>query len=116
MLLLAPAVRADGAADGIDCYCTDREGGRVDLGRSICLVVDGNAFVARCEMALNNPMWRKVMDGCPSAGAPSLLERLQGAEPALYSLAIDPEITIAVARAGEDGEGRTALLQLVEHD
>ena len=52
---------------GIDCYCTDRSGARVELGETICLRVDGRAFLARCEMSLNNPMWREMQDGCATS-------------------------------------------------
>lgn len=48
----------------IDCYCTDSSGGRVELGEEICLAVDGRAFMARCEMSLNNPMWRDTGTAC----------------------------------------------------
>ena len=51
-----------------DCYCTDRTGQRVELGDSICLVVDGRVFLARCEMSLNNPIWRELSDGCLTSG------------------------------------------------
>ncbi len=50
-----------------DCYCTDRNGGRVELGEVICLHVDGRMFTARCEMALNNPFWREIGEGCASS-------------------------------------------------
>jgi len=50
-----------------DCYCTDKNGDRIELGVSICLVVDGRDFVARCEMSLNNPMWREIRSGCLTA-------------------------------------------------
>lgn len=50
-----------------DCYCTDRQGARVELGETICLTVDGKSFMAQCQMSLNNPMWRKISDGCPSS-------------------------------------------------
>ncbi|NDR57198.1 hypothetical protein [Aliiruegeria sabulilitoris] len=56
----------------IDCYCTDSTGDRVELGDVICLRVDGRMFLARCEMSLNNPMWREVQEGCTT----SRLERL----------------------------------------
>lgn len=55
----------------IDCYCTDSTGGRVELGQVICLRVDGRMFMARCEMALNNPFWREVQEGCMSSGLQS---------------------------------------------
>ena len=48
----------------IDCYCTDTYGGRVELGETTCLFVDGRAFLARCEMALNNPIWRETGEMC----------------------------------------------------
>ena len=47
-----------------DCYCTDSAGTRVELGQTICMYVDGRSFTARCEMSLNNPMWREVEDSC----------------------------------------------------
>ena len=51
----------------IDCYCTDTSGSRVELGESICLFVGGRAFMARCEMSLNVPMWRETGKGCVSS-------------------------------------------------
>ncbi len=54
----APALR------DIECYCTDASGQRIEMGDMICLNVGGRQFTARCEMSLNNPMWREVSDGC----------------------------------------------------
>ena len=51
----------------IECYCTDSAGGRVELGQEICLTVDGRAFMALCEMVLNNPAWRDTGRGCVSS-------------------------------------------------
>ncbi|MEM7295525.1 MAG: hypothetical protein AAF330_02695 [Pseudomonadota bacterium] len=51
-------------AKTVDCYCTDTQGSRVELGQTICLFVDGNAFMAQCQMSLNNPMWRRTGDAC----------------------------------------------------
>ncbi|SFT89444.1 hypothetical protein SAMN05444141_104200 [Pseudovibrio denitrificans] len=48
-----------------DCYCTNR-GKRIELGDFSCLYVDGTSYLAQCQMALNNPMWRKIQDGCPT--------------------------------------------------
>ena len=48
----------------VDCYCTDSTGDRVEIGESICLVVDGRSFIAKCEMALNNPIWRDTGASC----------------------------------------------------
>ncbi len=52
----------------IECFCTDRAGQRVDLGQMICLIVDGRAYLARCEMSLNSPMWRDTGSDCVGAG------------------------------------------------
>jgi hypothetical protein len=49
-----------------DCFCTDSEGQRIELGRMTCLQVGSQQFMARCAMSLNNPTWRRVSDGCPS--------------------------------------------------
>ena len=78
-LLTGPAF-ADVVAPGgrvIDCYCTDTQGSRVELDEVICLFVNGRAFLARCEMSLNNPMWRDTGEGCVS----SLLDRLKALQP-----------------------------------
>lgn len=48
-----------------DCYCTDRGGARIELGRVICMNVDGREYLARCEMSQNNPMWREIGGSCP---------------------------------------------------
>lgn len=72
-ILAASAALADVKGPGgrtIDCYCTDSKGLRVDLGESICLFVDGRAFMAQCQMSLNVPMWRKISDGCLSSSLP----------------------------------------------
>lgn len=49
-----------------DCFCTDSQGERIELGRVTCLMVGSQQFMARCAMSLNNPTWRRVSDGCPS--------------------------------------------------
>ncbi|MEM7752715.1 MAG: hypothetical protein AAF230_04820 [Pseudomonadota bacterium] len=61
----------------VDCYCTDTEGLRVELGESTCLVVNGRAFMAQCDMSLNVPIWRDSGMGCLSSSLePSPTERL----------------------------------------
>jgi len=88
VVLAAPAV-ADVTGPGgktVDCYCTDKAGSRVELGQQICLFVDGKAFMARCEMSLNVPMWRPTGAGCLSSQLP------QSFKPALDPVAIDPVI------------------------
>ncbi|NNE51380.1 MAG: hypothetical protein HKN30_03160 [Sulfitobacter sp.] len=59
----------------VECYCTDRNHNRIELGETICLQVDGRMFMAQCQMSLNVPMWREVQEGCLSSsldGAPPL--------------------------------------------
>ena len=51
----------------VDCYCTDRNRNRIELGETICLQVDGRMFMAQCQMSLNVPMWREVQQGCLSS-------------------------------------------------
>lgn len=78
LAVLANPVLADVVGPGgkvQDCYCTDKSGGRVELGETICLFVDGRAFMAQCQMSLNVPMWREVQEGCMS----SRLDRLKPA-------------------------------------
>ena len=55
----------------VDCYCTDTGGARVELGQTQCLVVNGRAFMALCDMSLNSPIWRDTGDGCLSSAAPT---------------------------------------------
>lgn len=49
-----------------DCFCTDSQGRRIELGQTTCLQIGSTQFTARCGMSLNNPIWRRVSDGCPS--------------------------------------------------
>lgn len=89
--LLAPPAMADVTGPGgkvLDCYCTDTQGARVELEEEICLVVDGRAFMARCEMSLNNPIWRDTGKACVS----SSLSPLQSLEPAGHLGGVHPEI------------------------
>jgi len=92
LALVVPGTRAAWAdaaigAKTVDCYCTDRNGGRVELGQSICLQVDGRMFTAQCQMSLNVPMWREVAQGCLSSSlAPELVE------PAGDTGIVDPHI------------------------
>ncbi|MEQ8899342.1 MAG: hypothetical protein RID23_19875 [Roseovarius sp.] len=86
-LLAAPAL-ADGMYNGktVDCYCTDKTGGRIEIGEMTCLHVDGRSFMAQCQMSLNNPMWREVSEGCLSS---SLSEPVQ---PAIDTPGVDAKI------------------------
>lgn len=67
---------------GIDCFCTDRLGNRVELGEYICMQVDGRMYMAQCQMSQNNPMWREIAPGCLSSGL-SVIPSIQVAEPPL---------------------------------
>ncbi|KAF0674922.1 hypothetical protein PMES_02630 [Profundibacterium mesophilum KAUST100406-0324] len=74
-LNMAPAEAQERAAAPpprvIECYCTDRRGARHDLGTRLCLKVDGRAYIAHCEMALNVPIWRDTGEACLSARRPA---------------------------------------------
>ncbi len=70
----------------IDCYCTDRQGERVELGEMTCLQVDGRMFMAQCQMSLNVPMWREITEGCLSS---SLRQSLK---PTVNPRSVDPQI------------------------
>lgn len=62
----------------VECFCTDTQGLRVELGETICLYVDGRAFMATCDMSLNMPTWRDTGKGCLSSQIkPSLSERMR---------------------------------------
>ncbi|MCB1336326.1 MAG: hypothetical protein KDK10_02325 [Maritimibacter sp.] len=63
---------------GVECYCTDSVGARVEMGETICLSVGGRNFLARCEMSLNVPMWRDIGSDCLGAGL------LRGLEPSAH--------------------------------
>ena len=90
--LLATPAAADVIGPGgkvIDCYCTDSKGARVELGQEICLFVDGRAFMALCDMSLNNPIWRDTGRACVSSG---LIERLERLKPGQNPLSVDAQI------------------------
>lgn len=48
-----------------DCYCTDTDGQRVELGDMACLRIGQRETLARCGMSVNNPIWRPESEGCP---------------------------------------------------
>lgn len=51
----------------VECFCTDTEGLRVELGETTCLYVDGRAFMATCDMSINMPTWRDTGQACLSS-------------------------------------------------
>ena len=67
---------------GVEYYCTDSEGARVELGDVICITASCQTWMARCEMTASNrmAMWRKLQDGCPAV---SVFDRLQALQPAV---------------------------------
>ncbi|MDF1726655.1 MAG: hypothetical protein P1U53_02790 [Sulfitobacter sp.] len=88
LLLLAVPASADVTYPGgktVDCYCTDRNHNRIELGETICLQVDGRMFMAQCQMSLNVPMWREVREGCLSSS-------LGGGEPPFDPGSVDAHI------------------------
>jgi hypothetical protein len=87
LLLAATPALGDSTTDGktTECYCTDRNGARVEMGEMICLQVDGRMFMAQCQMSLNNPMWREISDGCLSSG-------LKLPQPAVDAGGVDAQI------------------------
>ena len=48
-----------------DCYCTDSDGKRVEMGETACLRIGSRQVLARCDMSVNNPTWRHEAEGCP---------------------------------------------------
>ncbi|HUF55857.1 MAG TPA: hypothetical protein VMM55_04780 [Thermohalobaculum sp.] len=49
-----------------DCYCTDSDGQRVEMGETACLRIGSRRVLARCAWSVNNPAWRPEAEGCPS--------------------------------------------------
>lgn len=92
--LPALPARADGTTGGktVECYCTDTAGDRVEIGQMICLHVDGKTFMARCEMALNVPIWRKVSGECVTSSLP---QRLQ---PTRHARLVHTHVGLAIAQ------------------
>lgn len=71
----------------IEVYCTDANGDRRELGDVICINASCLTWMAKCDMSLNNPMWRKIQDGCPAVLLdPTLLDRIRKLGPTNMSL------------------------------
>ena len=69
---------------GVEYFCTDATGKRMEIGAVICVTASCQTWMARCEMASTNrsTMWRKLQDGCPGASLDgSILGRLKGLKP-----------------------------------
>ncbi len=92
-LFLAGPAYADVKGSGgriVECYCTDTQGARVELGESICLFVDGRAFMAQCDMSLNVPIWRDTGQGCLSSSTGQ--SPLEFSEPAVQSFPVQSPV------------------------
>lgn len=62
----------------IENYCRDANGQRREMGEIICINASCQTWLAKCDMSLNNAVWRKIQEGCPTAG---LLERMNKLKP-----------------------------------
>jgi hypothetical protein len=58
------------AADAHDCLCRSNDAGLHPEGSVVCLRVNGEDRLARCEKVLNNTSWRFLGKGCPTAASP----------------------------------------------
>lgn len=68
--------------EGVEYYCTDSTGQRMELGEVLCITAGCQTWMARCDMSVNSPTWRKIQDGCPGASSGvSVYDRLQQAQP-----------------------------------
>nr|WP_238364825.1 hypothetical protein [Mesobacterium pallidum] len=81
----------------IDCYCTDSQGARIELGEVICLSVGGRIFTAQCQMSLNVPMWRELNEGCASSS-------LEGRDPSVKARLVHAHVAFSEAQAREKAQ------------
>jgi len=94
ILAFATPAFADVKGNGgriVECFCTDTQGARVELGEKICLYVDGRAFMAKCDMSLNVPIWRDTGEGCISSSLDQ--PQLKFSEPAVQSFPISSHVS-----------------------
>lgn len=69
---------------GPECFCTDKQGQRRELGDIVCLTVGGRSFRAKCVMAQNVPFWRDLSEACVLGQAPTPLSPVNETVIALY--------------------------------
>lgn len=95
-ILLASTATAETGAGPVwpDCYCTDKNRDRFELGDRICLTVDGRSFMAECQMSQNNPMWRELGEACGLS--------LQLRQPTFYARLVHPKISLPVNQMPAD--------------
>lgn len=79
------------------CACRHK-GGYALLGETVCMRMNGETYLARCDMVLNNTAWKRVQDGCAAPDAlssvePGVAQRLAKlAEPPLDPILVHAEI------------------------
>lgn len=61
-------------------HCRDSNGQRREIGDVICITASCLTWMAKCELVLNNAIWRKTQEGCPTAG---LYQRFLRVAPAM---------------------------------
>ncbi|MEL6505239.1 MAG: hypothetical protein AAFO61_06070 [Pseudomonadota bacterium] len=79
-----PASIAAQKKAGPECFCTDKQGQRRELGDIVCLTVGGRSFRAKCVMAQNVPFWRDLSEACVLGQAPAPLSPANETVIALY--------------------------------
>ncbi|GMG84865.1 hypothetical protein LNKW23_40810 [Paralimibaculum aggregatum] len=47
-----------------ECFCTDSQGRRVEIGQMACLHIGSRQVMSRCEKARNLVIWRHQTEGC----------------------------------------------------
>lgn len=47
-----------------ECFCTDSQGSRVEIGQMACLQIGSRQVMSRCEKASNLVIWRHQQEGC----------------------------------------------------
>lgn len=48
----------------VDCQCRRPGGVKADLGEQMCARRGGRMVTLRCELALNNTIWKEISEGC----------------------------------------------------
>lgn len=97
-LALCTAGVAHAGSDGI-CQCR-ANGTNYDLDTVVCIRSGSLAFLARCEMVLNNTAWKKITDGCPTTANETPAGPVQLASAADAGGLCEPARWLGKVRAG----------------